>query len=94
MKHKKWILIAVMAAFAFLSCENLNIAEIHVSPEGNNSNPGTSNQALATIGAARDMVRVLRSQGKKGNIEVLIHGGTYYLDQTIFFKPEDNAPVG
>ncbi len=38
-------------------------AEIFVRPDGNDSNEGTIDRPLATLGAARDHLRALRSGG-------------------------------
>lgn len=94
MVKNKWIIIAAIAALLSQSCEYNKLTEIHVSPNGNNTHSGELSQPLATISAAMDKVRVLREKGEGGNIEVLIHEGTYYLDKTIVFTPEDGAPEG
>ena len=94
MVYKKWILLLGIVVLGFQACQNNDLVEIHVSTIGNNANSGTITQPFATIDAARDKVRELRQKGEKGNIEVLIHGGTYFLEQTIIFTPEDGAPEG
>ena len=72
----------------------LNAAEIHVSPSGDDARPGTAEQPLATLAAAQ---RAARSLAGRAPVTVWIHGGTYYLADTIRFTAEDsggpNAPV-
>lgn len=68
------------------------IKTIHVSPTGQDSNNGSSNEPLKTLHAAQEAVRKIRSQ--KGNIEVILHGGTYQLDKLLHFTNKDSAPEG
>ncbi len=54
----------------------------HVSPNGD----------LNSITAARDAIRNLpESQRHAHPIRVLIHGGTYFLDEPLIFTPEDSG---
>jgi Right handed beta helix region len=74
--------------------------ELHVSPRGNDAwsgrlaspNRDGTDGPLATLTAARDELRELRYQrGESGPFRVLIHGGTYELDDTLVLAPEDGA---
>ncbi|MCE5279556.1 MAG: right-handed parallel beta-helix repeat-containing protein [Planctomycetaceae bacterium] len=67
--------------------------ELFVSPQGNDSNPGTKSKPLATLAAARDAVRKLKKPAK-GDITVWIAGGTYPIRQTVVFGLEDSAAGG
>ena len=58
--------------------------KIAVSPTGE----------IQTLSAARDAVRALRNAGERGDIDVVIADGTYYLDETVVFGLEDAAPAG
>ncbi|MDF7799077.1 right-handed parallel beta-helix repeat-containing protein [Pontiellaceae bacterium B1224] len=49
---------------------------------------------IATLPAARDAVRALRTAGEKGDIDVAIRDGVYSLDETLVFGLEDSAPKG
>jgi len=52
--------------------------KIYVSPSGNDSWPGTSDQPLATITKAKEKIRSLKQNGQfNAPVEVLIKGGVY-----------------
>lgn len=59
-------------------------AEVKVSPNGN----------IDSLQDARDAVRELRASGERGDIDVVIADGTYYLDETQILGLEDSAPAG
>ena len=65
----------------------------YVAPAGNNDNPGTEAKPFATIGKAREAVRTV-NQTMAGDIEVILHAGTYITDRTILFEPEDSGTGG
>jgi len=58
-------------------------ADIHVAPTGNDTHPGTGDQPLATLAAARDLAR------KATNVNVVVHAGTYYLPETLVLDHSD-----
>jgi hypothetical protein len=57
----------------------------HVSPTGQDSNPGTLEKPFATLEKARDSMR-----GKKGGT-VVIHGGTYTFKKPFELTAEDSG---
>ncbi|GMV98962.1 MAG: hypothetical protein AMXMBFR84_01020 [Candidatus Hydrogenedentota bacterium] len=64
---------------------------IHVSPDG-------ANGALTTVHAAQEAVRALKKDAPLTQpVQVVIHAGTYPLDQPLAFTPDDSgtadAPV-
>ena len=69
-------------------------AELYVAPDGSDANPGTKSEPLASIGKARDAVR-LRANAKP--VTVYLRGGTYELTAPVVFRPEhsgtENAPI-
>ncbi len=67
---------------------------IHVSPEGDDANPGTTDAPVRTIAGSQQLVRKARKAGQSGNLTVAIHGGEYFLDQPLQFDIEDSAPTG
>ena len=76
----------------------LRATEIHVGINGSDDGPGTKKQPFATLTRARDAVRELKRQRwADGPIEVVIHGGTYFLPETVLLSPADSgtekAPV-
>lgn len=78
---------------AFLALP-LNAEIVHVSPSGDDSNPGTAAAPLRSPGAAQQVAR--RWAGREA-VTVRFHSGTYYLPDTLRFAAEDSgtaaAPV-
>ena len=56
------------------------LAEFHVSPQGNNDNPGTVGEPFATLERARDLVRQTGLAGET-TCTVWLHGGIHRRDQ-------------
>ncbi len=75
-------------------CLSASAADLHVSPSGSNQNPGTKNQPLATLDAARKAARPFAG---KEPVKVWFHDGVYYLPDTVRFEHADSgtssAPV-
>ena len=65
-------------------------ADLHVSPVGNDGNPGTRDQPFKTFAAAQKAARALKAKAG-GPVAVLFHGGTYYLPETIVLTAEDSG---
>ncbi|MBL9204905.1 MAG: alpha-L-fucosidase [Opitutaceae bacterium] len=67
---------------------------LHVSPTGDDANPGTVAEPLATLAAAQ---RAARASAGREAVTVWLHGGVYYLPETIRFTAADSgtaaAPV-
>jgi len=67
--------------------------KFYVSPSGNDNNPGSIGAPFKTIAAARDAVRAINSSMSE-DIIVYLRGGTYNINNTITFKPEDSGKNG
>lgn len=67
--------------------------QIYISPSGNNGNPGTKESPVASIHHAQQMWRQHRKQHPRASIQVVLQGGTYYLDSTLVLTPADNADM-
>jgi len=69
---------------------------VYVALNGNDNNPGTEAQPLATFENACQVVRKLRKE-QESPITVFVRGGTYYLENTLEFVSADSgtplAPV-
>jgi parallel beta-helix repeat protein len=50
----------------------------------------SSDGPIRTLAAARDAARVQHQAGITGTITITIHGGTYYLTETLVLGPEDS----
>ena len=69
-------------------------ADIWVSPNGNDSNPGTPAAPLASVGAAlrkASELRRLNDPSIQCGIHIILKGGEYPLSEPIFVRPEDSG---
>ncbi len=62
---------------------------VYVAPDGNDGNPGTIDEPLATLAGARDKVRTLLDGD--GDITVYFRGGTYHFANTVVFGVQDSG---
>lgn len=67
-----------------------DVANIYVSPEGNDANPGTIELPLLTLNGAKNHVRQIKAS-TQGNIFVWFREGNYLLDETVIFGLEDTG---
>lgn len=67
--------------------------EIYISPDGNDSNSGSSESPFKTLERAKAEVRVHNSN-MSGNIIVNIASGVYYMDNTLEFTQADSGTNG
>ena len=92
---KKQVLAgALMAAAAVVAAP----IELHVSPAGNDSNPGTKEKPLATPAGARDALRRMRAavadaQGRVPPGEVVFEDGVYLLSEPVRLDARDGSNV-
>lgn len=83
-------LLAIICLWA--SALPADAADIYVSVNGNDANPGTRQQPRATLQAALRQAREMRrlhDPGVKGGIHIWMMGGTYNLYEPVFIRPED-----
>jgi hypothetical protein len=66
---------------------------IHVSPRGNDRNPGTEAAPLATLDAALDKLADRSKSGQAKRISVVLHAGTYRLVEPLIIEPR-HVPRG
>src|SRR5271156_6086374 len=68
-------------------------AELYVSPTGNDANPGTQSQPLATLRGARDAIRSIKQRAglPPDGINVNLAPGTYRLTQTFELNDADSG---
>jgi hypothetical protein len=67
-------------------------AQIWVSPHGSDHNPGTMALPKTSVAAALRQAREwrrLKVHSIKDGIVILVHGGTYELQEPVFLRPED-----
>ena len=69
--------------FFLLSCSNESI--YYVSLNGNDQNSGSEQQPFATISKALEA-----ASSKKGQVNIIMRGGTYYLTEPVIFTGVDS----
>ncbi len=65
--------------------------EIHVSPEGDDTNPGTKLHPVRTLPHAQSLVR---SANLEADVTVLLGEGTYHLEAPLLFRKVDGGQNG
>ena len=94
--YKKFITaIFVVLVLCFSYCigyteENI---EVYVSPSGNDINDGTIAMPVRTLAAARKKARQKRKEGADGQINIVLRGGEYYLDNSFILNEFDSDTV-
>ena len=78
---------ALLSLLVLLGSQN-SFAQIFVSPDGSDKNPGTKKKPLASLAAARDAAR--QNAGKEA-VTVQVADGVYYLPETLIFTPADSG---
>lgn len=76
----------------FMGLPTLKAADIYVSVTGNDRNAGTAAEPKASLAAALRQARELRrlkDPSVAGGIHIIIKGGTYFLYEPVFIRPED-----
>ena len=74
----------------------ISLPEFHVSPLGDDTNPGTVSRPFATIQRAQLAVRDLRATqfGSQQEVDVVLHAGTYWQTNTLTFTDADSGSQG
>lgn len=80
----------------FLFCGSyLSARDIYVSTTGNDRNPGTKEQPLASLYGARDLIRNLRTtEDLNEGMRVIVATGTYFMDKPLILTNEDSGKEG
>jgi hypothetical protein len=66
--------------------------KIYLSPQGNDSNPGSSDKPLATITAARDKARAYRKLNTVAQpVEIIAMAGEYFMFQPLLLTGDDSG---
>jgi len=82
-----WIYCAPAVCFAAVQ------ATFYVASDGRDDNPGTEARPFASIDRARQAVRTV-NKNMTGDIVVMLGGGTYRIERTISFGPDDSGTGG
>ena len=67
--------------------------DFYVSPSGNDSNSGSLASPWKTISKAKEHIRTINNAMSE-NINIHLREGTYFLNQTLEFTPEDSGKNG
>ena len=78
----------VVIACSYVGAVPLMAADIYVSPSGNDANPGTINQPIATLRHAQELARLAQASGP---VSVVLRDGTYYLEKPLVFNSADSG---
>jgi parallel beta-helix repeat protein len=89
---KPQLSVIVFFTLLFFVSINLSAQKIYISPDGNDSNPGTTDKPRATLTGARDRVREMRKNGQvSGPVEVIALQGEYAMMQPLELTIEDSG---
>lgn len=90
-RSKIALLVSFFLLQTALSGQLVNAATYYVSPNGNDSNPGTESSPFQTFGKAKEVVR---SIAKSEATTVYLRKGTYNLIQPLVFDEGDSGQPG
>jgi hypothetical protein len=82
------VVVATLIALAYVTASAS--ADLFVSPGGNDAAAGTATAPFKTLAKAKAAVRQMIPTAT-GPINVYVRAGTYYLDSTLTFSPEDGG---
>ena len=82
---------SLLTVLALLPATLTAAIEIHIAPAGNDANPGTVAQPVATPQGARVRVRSLIKAGLSDSVEVIFAAGTYVMAAPLELRPEDSG---
>ncbi|MCP4312433.1 MAG: hypothetical protein GY790_14310 [Bacteroidetes bacterium] len=74
-----------------LSCGQSTSRQLFVSPSGSDTNDGSRDAPFQTLTGARDCIRGLDHSERGQSLEVILSGGTYFIDETIVFSVNDGG---
>ena len=76
-----------------LVCAFTAVAQIYVSPSGDDANPGTSARPIRTLAHARDLARA-RNAHMTADLAVYLSSGTYRLTEPLLLDARDSGSGG
>src|SRR6185312_431123 len=86
--------LSVALVSVLLFCSSSNALQLYVATNGDDQNPGTQSRPFATLVRARDSIRELKKRGAvDGEIEVVVRGGTYFLEKPFLLTTEDSGTL-
>jgi len=99
-KRYRMIWLSLLSALLFSSVATVAVpetaqaaaTEVFVAMDGDDSNTGTMTSPFRTLARAQSAVRDLLPSST-GPIHIWVRGGSYYLDHTLVFTPQDSGQV-
>ena len=67
-----------------LFASSASAAQVHVAPNGCDTNPGSADKPVLTLERARDAMR------GKGGGDIILHGGSYVIQKPLVLTPADS----
>lgn len=90
-KSKTYPRMYVLILTVLISCTHQRTVEFFVSPEGRDTNPGTEAAPFHSLEKAKESVRSQLRKAPEIPVLVNIKEGTYYLEKSVVFSPEDSG---
>ncbi|HEY1717561.1 MAG TPA: right-handed parallel beta-helix repeat-containing protein [Verrucomicrobiae bacterium] len=90
-RHSSWLWIFALYCALVLPAPAV---EFFVSLGGNDNNPGTQTQPLASVAKAQEKIRELRRSSKNpsnGPVKIILRAGIYQLSEPLLFRHEDSG---
>ncbi|MBS1567209.1 MAG: hypothetical protein JST39_22690, partial [Bacteroidetes bacterium] len=92
MRTARWIVSGLLSAMLGLTAVDAVAVDIWVAPQGNDAHPGTKDLPMASLSMALRKAREwrrLHDASVQHGIHIILRGGLYRLDETVFIRPED-----
>jgi len=67
---------------------------LYVSPSGDNKNQGTLKKPFASLERAKEAVKLLKKDGNKNEVNIVLLKGTYYLEEPLVFTSDESGFPG
>jgi len=88
-KLPTFLFVALLATVAL--GEAREVVRFHVSPSGDNANPGTVEKPLATVHRAQEAVREVRQSQPEAGLAIILAPGAHFLDRSLKITELDSG---
>jgi hypothetical protein len=85
------MMMSIKSLLAMLLLAEATGATIHIAPNGNDGNPGTMDQPVATPQRARELAREKIRAGLDAPLDIVFATGTWWLTSPLELAPEDSG---